>query len=163
MFTDIFNNSFFIRNFVFGLEDSLVSTTGFLVGITFAGVPINYIVKSGIVVIFAEALSMGYGSIISEESFLIKSNMKYTKYQIALYSVTMFLSYIIAGFIVLLPYILKLKYNYIYSIFFALICLYVLIYYIQKNTQKTIKLTILGAFIIAISAYIGIKIEGKNI
>jgi VIT1/CCC1 family predicted Fe2+/Mn2+ transporter len=163
MISKLLNDSFFIRNFVFGLEDSLVSTTGFLVGITFAGVPINYIIKSGIVVIFAEALSMGYGSIISEESFLIKSKMKYTKSQIALYSITMFLSYIIAGFIVLSPYILKLKYNYLYSIFFSLVCLFILIYYIQKNLNKTIKLTILGALVIAISAYIGIKMEKKNV
>lgn len=163
MVSRLFNDSFFIRNFVFGLEDSLVSTTGFLVGITFAGVPINYIIKSGIVVIFAESLSMGYGSIISEESFLIKSKIKYTKSQLALYSFTMFLSYIIAGFIVLSPYLLKLKYNYIYSIFLALICLFILIYYIQKNIDKTIKLTVLGAIVIAISAYIGINIESKNV
>jgi VIT1/CCC1 family predicted Fe2+/Mn2+ transporter len=157
----LFNDSFFIRNFVFGLEDSLISTTGFLVGITFAGVPIQYIIKSGIVVIFAEALSMGYGSIISEESFMIKSNIKYTTNQIALYSITMFLCYILAGFIVLMPYLLKLKYNYLYSIFLAIICLFVLIYYIQKNIEKTIKLTIVGLIIIIITAYIGKIIEKK--
>jgi vacuolar iron transporter family protein len=159
----ILSDSFFIRNFVFGLEDSLVSTTGFLVGITFAGIPINYIIKSGIVIIFAEALSMSYGTIISEESFMIKSNIKYTRNQLILYSITMFLSYVLAGFIVLLPYILNFKHNYLYSIFFAILCLFVLIYYIQKNIKKTINLTILGIIVISISAYIGTIIESKTI
>lgn len=57
-----------IREIVFGLEDSLVSTLGAITGIA-AGVGNNYVViLSGVVLIFVEALSMAVGSYLSSKS-----------------------------------------------------------------------------------------------
>ena len=52
----------FVRNFIFGVEDSLVSTLGFLAGIAVAGIATRELVTSGIVLILVEAFSMGVGS-----------------------------------------------------------------------------------------------------
>lgn len=60
--------SLIIRNFVFGVEDSLVSTVGLLAGIAFAGVEAKTVVLTGAVLIFVEAFSMGVGSLLSEQS-----------------------------------------------------------------------------------------------
>jgi len=57
----------YLRNFVFGVEDSLVSTVGLLSGIAAAGVAQKDILVSGVVLIFVEAFSMAVGSFLSEE------------------------------------------------------------------------------------------------
>ncbi len=60
----------FIREIVFGLEDSLVSTLGAVVGIA-AGAQDRYIViLSGIVLVAVEAVSMTAGSFLSSKSAL---------------------------------------------------------------------------------------------
>ncbi len=58
----------FIRNFVFGVEDSLVSTVGLLSGIAVAGIGRSDIVVTGVVLISVEVFSMGVGSFLSERS-----------------------------------------------------------------------------------------------
>ena len=58
----------YIRNFVFGVEDSLVSTVGLLSGVAIAGVEQKYIFITGLILIFVEAFSMAVGSFLSEES-----------------------------------------------------------------------------------------------
>jgi len=58
----------YVRNFVFGVEDSLVSTVGLLSGIASAGASTATIFLTGTVLIFVEAFSMAVGSYLSEES-----------------------------------------------------------------------------------------------
>ncbi len=58
----------YLRNFVFGVEDSLVSTVGLLSGVAAAGVETKTIVLTGVVLIIVEALSMAVGSYLSEYS-----------------------------------------------------------------------------------------------
>jgi VIT1/CCC1 family predicted Fe2+/Mn2+ transporter len=96
-----------LRNFVFGVEDSLVSTVGLISGIAAAGVSKPEILLTGVVLIFVEAFSMGVGSFLSErsaEEFMEKEGMS------AGYSLEngaiMFFSYFTAGFIPLIPYLL---------------------------------------------------------
>ena len=56
-----------VREIVFGVEDSLVSTVGALTGIA-AGTQSTYVVVlAGVVLIFAEALSMAAGSYLSSK------------------------------------------------------------------------------------------------
>ena len=95
-----------IRNFVFGVEDSLVSTVGFLTGIAAASVPRSTIFLTGFVLIFVEAISMGAGSFLAEDSaedFEKKAEVpiKYPLHG----GVVMFFSYFLSGFIPLLPYV----------------------------------------------------------
>ena len=60
--------SMIVRNFTFGVEDSLVSTVGLLAGIAFAGVNAGTVVLTGAVLIFVEGFSMAVGSLLSEQS-----------------------------------------------------------------------------------------------
>ncbi len=58
----------FMREIVFGLEDSLVSTLGAVVGIA-AGAPSrNIVILSGLVLVVVEAISMAAGSYLSSKS-----------------------------------------------------------------------------------------------
>lgn len=100
-------NSIFIRNFIFGIEDSLVSTVGLLSGVASAGVPNRTVFLSGAVLIFVEAFSMATGSFMSEESgeeYESQKEARDNKPLIA--SIIMFFSYFLSGFIPLTPYIL---------------------------------------------------------
>jgi predicted membrane protein (TIGR00267 family) len=58
----------YIRQLVFGFEDSLVSTLGAITGIA-GGSQDNYVVVlAGVVIIFVESLSMGVGTFLSSKS-----------------------------------------------------------------------------------------------
>jgi len=67
----------FIRHFIFGAEDGLISTLGFLAGVAGAGLSQIVIVVAGIASVFAAALSMGIGTYLSSKSQaeLIKRNI----------------------------------------------------------------------------------------
>lgn len=95
----------FVRNFIFGVEDSLVSTVGMVSGVAVANVDRGTIFLSGMVLIVVEALSMGVGSVISEsatEEYVYRR----TQYRTVSYvgGVIMFVSYFVAGFVPLTPY-----------------------------------------------------------
>ena len=96
----------FLRNFIFGVEDSLVSTVGLLSGVAIAGVPGRTILLTGVVLIFVEAFSMGVGSFLSEQSsreFTQRAELPVRRARTS--SIVMFVSYFVAGFIPLSPYV----------------------------------------------------------
>lgn len=95
-----------IRNFVFGVEDSLVSTVGLVSGIAIAGVPKTIVILTGTVLIFVEAFSMAVGALLSDNSvreFEKHSPVSFSKSVQS--SLVMFVSYLFSGFIVLVPYL----------------------------------------------------------
>ena len=97
----------YLRNFIFGVEDSLVSTVGLVSGIAVAGVPKSTILLSGVVLIFVEAFSMATGSYLSQESsdeYMYKN--KISRHNSIVASFIMFFSYFISGFIPLIPYMI---------------------------------------------------------
>lgn len=97
----------YLRTVVFGINDSLVSTVGFLAGISVAGVPRPTIVLAGIVYALVEAFSMAMGDFLSEESaeeYLRKSDV--SERPSVIMAILMFISCVVASFIPLFPYIL---------------------------------------------------------
>lgn len=150
---------FFVRNLVYGLEDSFISTTGVVVGVTFAGLPNIHIIITGIVLVLAEALSMAFGSFISEESFLIASKSSYTIGQVIFYATTMFISYVSAGILILIPYFLNLKYNYAYSVGIAIVSIFIIIYFMQHNLKKALLISVLGFLLLMIIIFVGQRLE----
>lgn len=118
----------YVRNFLFGVEDSLVSTVGFLAGLTSAELTRSTVLISGIVLIFVEAFSMGAGSFLAEESAQeYESHKDKFSMQTVIGAVIMFLSYLLAGLIPLAPYIvLSTTPAFVTSITLALICLFTL-------------------------------------
>jgi VIT1/CCC1 family predicted Fe2+/Mn2+ transporter len=97
-----------LRSFVFGVEDSLVSTVGLLSGIAAGGVPRATIFLTGVVLIFVEAFSMGVGnylSNLSEREYLTHRGMRKNDGSLIPSSLLMFFGYFIAGGIPLTPYL----------------------------------------------------------
>jgi VIT1/CCC1 family predicted Fe2+/Mn2+ transporter len=158
----LLSDPFFIRNMVYGLEDSLISTTGVIVGTTFAGMPLQYIVTVGIILVFVEALSMAFGSLVSEESFMITSKKKYTNAQIWFYALTMFFSYFFAGILVLLPYIFAVPYHYVISIIISIVGLFLIVFFIQKDLYKALLLSFAGSIILALTIVVGRMFDKKE-
>lgn len=96
-----------LRNFIFGVEDSLVSTVGLVSGIAVAGIGAKTILLTGTVLIFVEAFSMAAGSVLSDNSVReFKTNHEVPLDQSYVGGAVMFVSYFITGFIPLLPYLL---------------------------------------------------------
>lgn len=95
------------RNTIFGVEDGLISTVGLLSGIAIAGVPQSTILLTGVVLILVEAFSMGVGSFSSErEGMEMDAHREVSVKQPLKLAGVMFLSYFLAGFIPLFPYLI---------------------------------------------------------
>ncbi|MDP2593318.1 MAG: VIT1/CCC1 transporter family protein, partial [bacterium] len=95
----------YVRNFIFGVEDSLVSTVGLLAGLSTADVGRGDIITAGVILIFVEAFSMGSGSFLSERSIEESSPKQSGGVRSVVDAVVMFVSYFLAGLIPLFPYI----------------------------------------------------------
>jgi VIT1/CCC1 family predicted Fe2+/Mn2+ transporter len=96
----------FLRNVIFGVEDSLVSTVGLLSGIALDATPRSIVLLTGFVYIFVEGFSMAIGSFLSEEStqdYLARKRQGPAGSILG--AVAMLVSFIIAGFIPLIPYL----------------------------------------------------------
>lgn len=96
-----------VREIVFGLEDSLVSTSGVVVGIA-AGTDNRYLViLSAIIVIVVESLSMAAGTFLSNKSEMEMAHKspKNTNKKSLVDSLYMGLSYVIGGLISTLPFL----------------------------------------------------------
>ncbi|KKW20048.1 MAG: hypothetical protein UY63_C0002G0007 [Parcubacteria group bacterium GW2011_GWA2_51_10] len=118
----------YFRNFIFGVEDSLVSTVGLLSGIAIANVPEKTIFLTGVVLIFVEAFSMAAGSFLSEasaEGYATGADAP-TRSNFISGSI-MFVSYLFSGFIPLFPYLLwPVATALSFSIIFSVAALFIL-------------------------------------
>lgn len=137
-------NSDQFRNFIFGAEDSLVSTLGILFGIASAGeFNQHQIFLAGIIAIVVEATSMGAGSFLSESSAMEIDGD--TKLSPLTDGIIMFFSYFLSGFIPLTPYLLlevgSAKYV---SILFTLLALFILGYLPAKSPKSGLKMALVA-------------------
>ena len=118
----------YVRNFVFGVEDSLVSTVGLLSGVAAVGLPRETILLMGAILIFVEAFSMAVGSFLSErsaEEYIEQKNVSSRRPFIG--GIIMFFSYFVAGFIPLFPYLITPPNNALWvSIILSLLTLFAL-------------------------------------
>ena len=101
------NDSLYLRNVIFGVADSLVSTVGLLAGIDASGSSTHFIVLTGIIYAFVESFSMAVGSFLSEQS----AEEYETKGEISeagpvTAGIVMFASFILASSIPIIPYLL---------------------------------------------------------
>jgi len=103
----------YIREIVFGLEDSLVSTLGAIIGIAVGSQSRFVVILSGLVILAAEATSMSAGSYLSSKSAtdtekqLHSSSKEHDhKTNPVLGAIVMGLFYLFGGCIPLLPFFL---------------------------------------------------------
>lgn len=163
------NSNFILytKNFIFGAEDSLVSTVGLLAGIVAAGVTKKEVVISGIVLICVEAFSMSVGSFLSEKATEESSTeiKKSKKSNPLLASIIMFISYFVCGLIPLLPYfIIVTQQAFWLSIVASLISLFILGIISGKilkiNILKnSIRIFIMGGLAICFGVIVGMLIK----
>ncbi len=96
-----------VRNVVFGVEDSLVSTVGLVSGIASAAVARETILLTGIILVLVEAFSMAVGALLSENAVEEAEAHKEISLKGSVAgALTMFLSYLVAGALVIIPYII---------------------------------------------------------
>lgn len=165
MMHDIRSVSFF-RNFVFGVEDSLVSTVGLLSGIALAAVSRETIFLTGVVLIFVEAFSMSAGSFLSESSAEgYASGVDRPTRNNVVAAVIMFFSYFLAGFIPLFPYLLWPVGTALQaSIFFSVLALFglgLLSAALSRTSllRSAVRMVIIGGMAIVIGAIAGIAVS----
>lgn len=151
----------FIRNFVFGVEDSLVSTVGLLAGIAAADVERATVLLTGSVLIMVEAFSMAVGSLLSEEQVEQATDGKTSERRSLGGSITMFFSYALSGLVPLAPYaVLPPKTALPYSIGASLLALGLLGYISGKTFTKhplrsLIRMVLLGGLAIVAGVVVG--------
>lgn len=152
----------YVRNFIFGVEDSLVSTVGLISGVAAAGVDRVTIFITGIILIFVEALSMGVGSVLTEtsiEEFVLRKSDGARVPRIG--GLIMFVSYFIAGFIPLSPYLFfPVAQAFPISIAASLVALFILGYVSARkfgaNARKSsLRMLILGGLAIFAGTAVG--------
>ncbi|HEY4517878.1 MAG TPA: VIT1/CCC1 transporter family protein [Candidatus Paceibacterota bacterium] len=156
------SRALYIRNFVFGVEDSLVSTVGLLSGIATGQVPHATILLTGVIYIFVEGFSMAVGSFLSEESveeYAAKGNVP-DRLPI-LGSVVMFISFVAVGFIPIVPYMLwQGSVAVTISIVLSLFVLFLLGFIHGKISHinaasRAVRMALLGGLAIVIGVLVG--------
>lgn len=152
----------FIRNFIFGVEDSLVSTVGLVSGVAVAGVDRGTILLTGLVLIVVEALSMGVGSVLSESSTQELALRKGGSLRVPVVGGSiMFVSYFIAGFIPLAPYaVFGVDAAFPLSIAASLVALFLLGYvsarmFKGRPVRSALRMLVLGGLAIGAGVVIG--------
>lgn len=152
----------YFRSFIFGVEDSLVSTVGLLSGIAIADAPRKMIFLTGAVLIFVEAFSMAVGSFLSEysaEGYAHRAEVPPGKSIVA--GTVMFFSYFLSGFVPLFPYIiLPMPLSFLLSILFSLAALFLLgcasARISRLNVLKgALRMFVIGGMAIAIGLVVG--------
>jgi VIT1/CCC1 family predicted Fe2+/Mn2+ transporter len=151
-----------LRNFIFGVEDSLVSTVGLLSGVAAASVSRSAIITTGIVLIVVEGFSMGIGSFLTEETTCEMNGQK-QQTKIALRgALIMLVSYCLAGMVPLIPYaILPGELAVTISIFASLLGLLILgfgtslYYHRPKPYLQAVKMLLLGGSAAVIGILVG--------
>ncbi|OGD10818.1 hypothetical protein A2576_02035 [Candidatus Amesbacteria bacterium RIFOXYD1_FULL_47_9] len=151
-----------VRNFTFGVEDSLSSSVGLLTGVASAQMSTPAIIATGLILIFIEALSMGIGSFLSDQSV----GQYQLHHDIASKNslpgaVIMFFSYLGSGFIPLFPYIFFPRSIALsLSVSFSLAALFLLGYlnaYISGTSlfKNSLRMLVLGGVVVAFGILAG--------
>ena len=153
-----------IRELVFGLEDSLVSTLGTITGIAVGTQSTYVVILSGFVLIAAESTSMAAGSYLSSRSAEDAEaetekedgkKIRHEKSHPIRGSVIMLFSYILGGFVPLLPYFfLSTKQALIPSVIFTVITLFLVGVWSSNYTKRSHIRSGLEMVIISLSAAI---------
>lgn len=157
-------NKEYVRSVVFGIEDSLVSTTGLIAGLV-VGSNKETVILAASVAIAIEALSMGAGEYLSDDAVHEIEKLKRSKDSPIISGLLMMIAYGLSGLIPLIP-ILVFDYSisiYI-SLVFALIGLFILGFvkgkFAKVNPIKSaLKILIVGGIATLIGVAVGMILK----
>lgn len=156
------NRELYMRNVIFGMIDSLVSTVGLLAGIDITGTSRQTIIATGIIYALVEGFSMAVGSFLSEESveeYEVKKEVSLT--DSASGGIVMFISFVIASFIPLAPYVyVDLSSAIWLSVIVSIVALFIVGAISAKISKvsilnRAISMAVLGAMAIIIGVIVG--------
>ena len=156
----------YVRNFIFGAEDSLVSTVGLLAGIVSAGILQREVIISGVVLISVEAFSMSIGSFLSErttEEYYPGFHKDKSKSIPAAF--IMFFSYLFCGFVPLFPYLVVGRETaFWWSILASLLALFLLGFASAKILKthllkNAFRMMLIGGVAISLGVVVGMMIK----
>ncbi len=152
----------YLRNFIFGVEDSLVSTVGLLAGVAAADISPRAILTTGLVLIVVEGFSMGVGSFLTEETTEEMAGEIPRTLESIKGASTMLVSYCFAGLLPLAPYVFLTGQTAVTtSIVLSLLGLFGLgygtsIYFGRPSpVKRAIKMMLLGGIAVAVGMLIG--------
>lgn len=94
----------YLRSLIFGLQDSLVSTTGVVIGLSTTIHDFSTVLLASVITVAVEAISMGAGQYISEQS-VHELRPRQHHDNVLIGAGVMFVAYIIGGAIPILPII----------------------------------------------------------
>jgi VIT1/CCC1 family predicted Fe2+/Mn2+ transporter len=151
----------YIHSIFFGVEDSLVSTTGALAGIAISANSKELILVTALVIIAVESTSMGASEFLSEETEedIEKQKMPANP---KISGLLVFVAYVLAGLVPLMPYLLLPHLTAIpFSIGFALVGMVILGIIKGKVTKKSSlrsagEVLIIGGIATAIGVAVGL-------
>ena len=151
----------YLKSIIFGIEDSLVSTTGLIVGLSVGADNKQIVILGGAVAIAIEAVSMGASEYLSDDAMQDLDKIKRHRDNPLISGTLMLLSYLAAGLIPLLPVLLfDYPSSLYYSVIFALIGLFLLGYVKGKLTHVSplrggLKILIVGGLATALGVIVG--------
>lgn len=152
----------YLRNFIFGVEDSLVSTVGLLAGVAAGGVSPRAILTTGLVLLVVEGFSMGVGSFLTEETTEEMAGDPVKSTEAAKGALTMLISYCLAGLIPLAPYAFLVGQRAVStSVILSLLGLLALgygtsLYFVRPHPyRRALKMFLLGGSAVAVGMLVG--------
>lgn len=154
-------NEDYLRSVMFGLQDGLVSTTGVVVGISTGVESKAIIILASLVAVSVEASSMAAGQYSSEKAVHQMDKKGKHKDSLIVGALIMFLSYLLAGIIPIIPMILfKPSEARLYSIIFAFLGLFAVGFIkgriVNHNPLRSAtELLIIGSIATAIGLIVG--------
>ena len=157
-------NPDYFRSTIFGFQDALVSTTGIVIGISAGVSDKKFIILSALVAISVEALSMGAGQYLSEKSVHQLPQNNHIDNLIT-GSLLMFFSYIIGGFIPILPiFFTNQPLTSFLSVSFAFLGLFLLGFikaklFSGKVWRSALEMLIIGGLTTFIGLFVGLILK----
>lgn len=142
----------YLRNILFGAEDSLVSTVGVLFGLASSSdYNSHLLILAGITLIAVEALSMGVGSYLSETEVHETKDGKKHRDSPVLDGVIMLFSYLVFGIITLAPYlILPMETARYFSVAITLGFLFIVGYLPTENVKSGVRMLVTAGLAILV-------------
>lgn len=154
-------NREYLRSILFGIEDSLITTTGFIAGVSIGSSNSQFVVFSVLVALCIESVSMGVGEYLSDEAVEELDKVKRHRENPFLSGIIICASYLFAGMIPFLPVVLfAFPFSLFLSVGLALCSLFLVGYFKGKVLKASavkggIKILVVGGITTLLGVVLG--------
>lgn len=162
MLSNLIKNKEYLRSILFGIEDSLISTTGLIAGISVGSDNKKFILMAAIVAVIIEAVSMGVGEYLSDETIQELDKRKRHREKPFISGGLLTISYLIAGMVPIIPVILfDFPTSLILSVILAFLSLFIIGYIkgkvVHTNSYRSgFKILFVGGIATLLGLFVGL-------